>query len=79
MHAEVLVGIHRVALAHHKSLERPVSFTDLKFPAARIIELIQAADGNFLKKLVRQVDDPIFVCLTTKIERIIDGMPSAAA
>ena len=48
VHAEILVGIHFVALADDEAAKRPVAVADRKLAATGILELIEATDGDFL-------------------------------
>jgi hypothetical protein len=45
MHAEILVRKNLVTLTYDKSTKWPVAIPYLEFPAARILEFIQAASG----------------------------------
>jgi hypothetical protein len=79
MHAKILIGIHLIPLADNESLEGPVAFPDAKFLATGIFEFVQAANDDFLNGCVGQSAGSVVICRTTIIERMIDGMPSAAA
>ncbi len=79
VHAEILIRVHLIALPHNETLERPVALSGAKFLTARVINLIQTANDHFLKSCVGQAARSVFIWRTTNIERMIDGMPSAAA
>lgn len=79
VHAEILIGVNFAAPAHNESFERPVACADPKLFAAGVIKLIHAADDHFLQRRIGQAAGSVFILCTTIIERMIDGMPSAAA
>ena len=79
MHAEILIGVYRVALAHDKPLEWPVALADAEFPAPGILEFVQLAHDYFALRRVAQAACSVRARLTTIIDKMIDGMPSAAA
>ena len=76
MHTDILVGVDLGSLAHDESPEWPVTLAAAKFPAVRIGELVQFADNDL--GLV-QFDSAVLVRFTTITERIIEGIPVAAA
>lgn len=47
--AKILVGKNLIALAHHKAAKRPVAGANLKFLAARIVEIIDTTDDGLQK------------------------------
>ena len=61
LHAEILIGIHLVTLTNDESPEWPVALANPKFHAARIIELFQRADDNFLHRRVGQFARSVLV------------------
>ena len=46
VHAKVLIGENLVTLPDDKAAKRPVPLTDLKFPAAWVIEFIDFTNCN---------------------------------
>jgi hypothetical protein len=47
MHANVLVSVDLIALAHDEAAERPVALTDRELPAPGIFEFFEASDRDF--------------------------------
>jgi hypothetical protein len=61
VHAEILISVHRVTLAHDESPEWPVALPDPEFLAAGIFKRIQAADWHFPERRAAQADRSVLV------------------
>lgn len=79
MHTVVLVGKQRVALANDKAPKWPVSVADTEFLATRIVNFVKKTNCNFDKIVFVQLACRVRVRRTTTIERMIEGIPVAAA
>ena len=79
MHAIILIGADVITLANDETSVRPVSITNTKFFAARIIQFVNPTNVYFDKCRIVHGADSDRLWRTTIIARIMDGIPVAAA
>lgn len=58
VHAIILVGIDLVAATHDETLERPVTITNVKFAAVRIVKVFESADHDLCDRFATHAPPP---------------------
>lgn len=78
MHAVILVGKYRVALANDEAFKWPVALTNAKFSTTGIFKFIQSPDADF-GEVRHKSFVAVLKCRVTRTDRTIAGTPMAAA
>lgn len=80
VHAEILVRVDCFSATYNETAERPLPRSNSKFPAPRVVQVGKLPDPYFLEH--HGIHDGLRAVRpwrTTMTDRIIDGIPIAAA